>query len=99
MLVAKRAIEGHFVVGTETAYRAAWDILEDRFGNPFIVTKSYRDKIHTWHKIGPKDSENLRESVDFLSSVESAMPYVQGLQKLSTIVWKIKRLLSSYRIG
>lgn len=44
---AKRAIEGHFLVGTETAYRAAWDILEDRFGNPFIVAKSYRDKIHT----------------------------------------------------
>lgn len=83
---AKRAIEGHFLVGTETAYRAAWDILEDRFGNPFIVAKSYRDKIHTWHKIGPKDSENLREFVDFLSSVESAMPYVQGLQTLNDCV-------------
>lgn len=83
---AKRAIEGHFLVGTETAYRAAWDILEDRFGNSFIVAKSYRDKIHTWHKIGPKDSENLREFVDFLSSVESAMPYVQGLQTLNDCV-------------
>lgn len=83
---AKRAIEGHFLVGTETAYRAAWDILEDRFGNPFIVAKSYRDKIHTWHKISPKDSENLREFVDFLTSVESAMPYVQGLQTLNDCV-------------
>ncbi len=83
---AKRAIEGHFLVGTETAYRAAWDILEDRFGNPFIVAKSYRDKIHAWHKISPKDSENLREFVDFLSSVESAMPYVQGLQTLNDCV-------------
>ena len=34
---ANRAIEGHFLVGTGTAYRAAWDILEDTFGNPFIV--------------------------------------------------------------
>ncbi len=83
---AKRAIEGHFLVGTETAYRVAWDILEDRFGNPFIVAKSYRDKIHAWHKISPKDSENLREFVDFLSSVESAMPYVQGLQTLNDCV-------------
>lgn len=80
---AKRAIEGHFLVGTETAYHAAWNILEDRFGNPFIVAKSYREKIHTWHKIGPKDSEKLCEFVDFLSSVESAMPYVQGLQTLN----------------
>lgn len=52
---AKRAIEGYFLAGTETAYCAAWDILEDRLGNPFIIAKSYRDKKHTWHKIGPKD--------------------------------------------
>lgn len=83
---AKRAIEGHFLATTETAYCAAWDILEDRFGNPFIIAKSYRDKIHSWHKIGPKDSEHLREFVDFLSSVESAMPYVQGLQALNDCV-------------
>lgn len=83
---AKRAIEGHFLAATETTYCAAWDILEDRFGNPFIIAKSYRDKIHSWHKIGPKDSEHLREFVDFLSSVESAMPYVQGLQSLHDCV-------------
>ncbi|KAG1929293.1 hypothetical protein F2P79_023066 [Pimephales promelas] len=83
---AKRAIEGHFLVGTEAAYRAAWNVLEERFGNPFIVAKSYRDKIHAWHKIAPKDSENLREFVDFLISVEAAMPYVQGLQSLNDCV-------------
>nr|XP_057939970.1 uncharacterized protein LOC131136762 [Doryrhamphus excisus] len=38
---AKRAIEGHFLAGTETTYHAAWGILEDRFGNPFIVAKAY----------------------------------------------------------
>ncbi|XP_077360981.1 uncharacterized protein LOC144006149 [Festucalex cinctus] len=83
---AKKAIEGHFLVATETAYRAAWDILEDRFGNPFIVAKSYREKIYTWQKIGHKDYENLREFVDFLSSVESAMPYIHGLQALNDCV-------------
>lgn len=48
-----------------------------------MVGKSYRDKIHSWHKIATKD---LREFVDFLSSVESAMPYVQGLQALNDCV-------------
>lgn len=48
---AKKAIEGHFLVGTEAAYMAAWNSLEDRFGNPFVVGKSYRDKIQSWHKI------------------------------------------------
>ncbi|RXN31349.1 hypothetical protein ROHU_017013 [Labeo rohita] len=83
---AKKAIEGHFLVGTEAAYIAAWNILEDRFGNPFVVGKSYRDKIQSWHKIATKDNKDLREFVDFLSSVESAMPYVQGLQALNDCV-------------
>ncbi|XP_026094281.1 uncharacterized protein LOC113066585 [Carassius auratus] len=83
---AKRAIEGHFVAGTEMAYTAAWNILDDRFGNPFVVGKSYRDKIQSWHKIAAKDSKDLQEFVDFLSSVESAMPYVQGLQALNDCV-------------
>nr|XP_054601731.1 uncharacterized protein LOC107396997 [Nothobranchius furzeri] len=80
---AKRAIEGHFLVGSETAYNAAWNVLEDRFGNPFLIGKAYRDKIHSWHKIGPKETVELREFADFLSSVESAMSYVQGLQVLN----------------
>ncbi|XP_026063117.1 uncharacterized protein LOC113046489 [Carassius auratus] len=90
---AKRAIEGHFVAGTEMAYTAAWDILDDRFGNPFVVGKSYRDKIQSWHKIATKDSKDLQEFVDFLSSVESAMPYVQGLQALNDCV-ENKRILA-----
>lgn len=83
---ARKAIEGHFLVGTESAYLAAWTVLEDRFGNPFLTGKSYRDKIHAWRKIGPKDNQDLCEFADFLSSVESAMPYVQGLQVLNYCV-------------
>ncbi|XP_023815989.1 uncharacterized protein LOC111948234 [Oryzias latipes] len=82
---AKKAIEGHFLVGTDTAYLAAWDTLEDRFGNPFVIGKAYRDKIQMWPKI-TKDSKDLREFADFLSSVESAIPYVQGLQVLNDCV-------------
>lgn len=83
---AKKAIEGHFLIGTEAAYIAAWKVLEDRFGNPFVVGKLYRDKIQSWHKIGNKDNKDLQEFVDFLSSVEAAMPYLQGLQALNDCV-------------
>ncbi|XP_039902265.1 uncharacterized protein LOC120742861 [Simochromis diagramma] len=83
---AKKAIEGHFLVGTDTAYHAAWEILNDRFGDPFVIGKSYRDKIQSWPKINNKDTKDLREFADFLSSVESAIPYVQGLQVLHDCV-------------
>lgn len=89
--VAKRAIEGFSLVGTEDAYCAAWGILDDRFGNPFIVGKAYRDKIQSWHKISSKDGKDLREFADFLTSVTTAMPYVQGLQTLNDCV-EIQRI-------
>ncbi|XP_055068032.2 uncharacterized protein [Misgurnus anguillicaudatus] len=91
--VAKRAIEGYSLVKTEEAYCAAWDILDDRFGNSFIVGKAYRDKIHSWHKISSKDNEDLREFADFLTSVTAAMPYVQGLQTLNDCV-EIQRIVA-----
>lgn len=70
----------------EDAYCAAWGILDDRFGNPFIVGKAYRDKIQSWHKISSKDSKDLCEFANFLTSVTTAMPYVQGLQILNDFV-------------
>lgn len=97
----KKAIEGYSLVGTESAYHAAWEVLEDRFGNAFIVGKAYCDKKQSWHKIATKDSKDLREFVDFLSSVETAMPYVQGLQAVNDcvenqrIVAKLPEWLSS----
>ncbi len=42
---AKKALDGYFLLGTESAYAAAWAILEERYGNSFIIAKSYRDKL------------------------------------------------------
>lgn len=83
---AKRAVEGYSLVGTEDAYTAAWSTLDDRFGNPFIIGKAYRDKIQSWHKISSRDSKDLREFADFLTSVTTAMSHTQGLQTLNDCV-------------
>ena len=63
---AKKAIEGYFLLGTDAAYYSALDILEERYGSPFVIAKAFRDKITSWPKIGPKDSIELREFADFL---------------------------------
>lgn len=80
---AKTAIESYFLLGTESAYHAAWDILEERYGSPFVIAKAFRDKLDSWPKIGPKDSCELREFADFLRSCEAATPQVKSLEILS----------------
>nr|XP_046179278.1 uncharacterized protein LOC124010653 [Oncorhynchus gorbuscha] len=80
---AKKAIESYFMLGTESAYHAAWTILEERYGNKFFIAKSFRDKLNAWPTIGSKDSLELRDLVDFLRSCEAAMSQNKGLEVLN----------------
>lgn len=77
---AEKAIESYFLLGTESAYHAAWVVLEERYGNPFIIAK---DKLNSWPKIGSKDSVELREFTDFLRGCEAAMSQIKGLEVLN----------------
>ncbi|KAJ8375844.1 hypothetical protein SKAU_G00064240 [Synaphobranchus kaupii] len=80
---AEKAVEGFFLLGTEAAYDSAWQLLEKRFGDPFIIGKSFRDKLHAWPKISSKDGCELREFADFLKSCEAAMPHIETLEVLN----------------
>ena len=71
--VAKEAIEGYFLSDTEESYLAAWDLLNERYGDSFIIAKAFRDKLHAWPRIAPRDSVELRRFVDFLRSCEVAL--------------------------
>lgn len=80
---AKKTVEGFFLLGTEAAYDFAWKLLEKRYGDPFIIGKSFRDKLHGWPKISSKDGCELREFTDFLKSCEAAMPHLKTLEVLN----------------
>lgn len=62
----EKALEGNFLLGTESAFCAPWKILEERYGNPFLIAKSFINKLYAWPKVGTKDSLELRKFVDFL---------------------------------
>ncbi|KAJ8411165.1 hypothetical protein AAFF_G00171710 [Aldrovandia affinis] len=80
---AKKAIESYFLLGTGSAYHAAWAILEERYGNPFLIAKAFRDKLDAWPKISSKGSVELQELADFLRSCEAAMSQIRGLEVLN----------------
>ena len=80
---AKEAINGLFLQSSSEAYERAWNILDERFGHPFIVTNAYRDKLRKWPKIGMKDHQGVRRFADFLTSVETAMQVIENLNVLN----------------
>ena len=89
---AKEAINGLFLQSSSEAYERAWNILDERFGHPFIVTNAYRDKLPKWPKIGMKDHQGLRRFSDFLTSVETAMQAIENLNILNDYVENQKLL-------
>jgi len=76
---ARKAVEGFFFRNSEEAYQGALRVLEERYGNHFIVQKAFRDKLMKWPKVGPSDPAALREFADFLQGCVEAMPHVKGL--------------------
>lgn len=80
---ARKAVEGFFYRDTEDAYNGAWNVLQDRYGNPFIVQKAFRDKLIKWPKIPTNDPRALQEFSDFLQSCTEAIPHVSGLAILN----------------
>nr|XP_021329350.1 uncharacterized protein LOC110439121 [Danio rerio] len=80
---ARRAVESYFLLGTDEAYYAAWDTLEERYGGSFVIAKAFRDKLNSWPKIGTKDSSELREFSDFLRGCEAAMLQIKNLDVLN----------------
>ncbi len=80
---ARRAVESYFLLGTEAAYYAAWDTLEERYGSSFVIAKAFRDKLTSWPKIGTKDSAELQEFSDFLRGCEAAMLQIKSLEVLN----------------
>nr|XP_055051100.1 uncharacterized protein LOC129436861 [Misgurnus anguillicaudatus]XP_055051101.1 uncharacterized protein LOC129436861 [Misgurnus anguillicaudatus] len=80
---AHKYLEGTFYRSDEAAYKEAWNKLNQRFGQPFINQRAFREKLSTWPKIRSKDAEGLRTFSDFLNACLHAVPHVKGLEILN----------------
>ncbi len=80
---ARKAVDGFFYCNSEDAYRGAWAVLDDRYGDPFIVQRAFRERLMKWPKITANDPRSLREFADFLQGCAEAMHHVKGLSILN----------------
>ncbi|XP_051281790.1 uncharacterized protein LOC127377717 [Dicentrarchus labrax] len=80
---ARKAVEGFFYRDSENAYNGAWEVLQYRYGNPFIIQKAFQDKLLRWPKINTNDPLALQEFTDFLQGCTEAIPHVKGLAILN----------------
>ncbi|KAL0147052.1 hypothetical protein M9458_057576 [Cirrhinus mrigala] len=80
---ARKAVEGYFYRNSEDAYQGAWKVLQDRYGNPFILQRAFRDKLQRCPKIEVNDPLALRDFTDFLQGCVKAIPHVKGLAILN----------------
>ena len=80
---AKEAIEGYFLLNTSESYEEAKKLLEERYGDQFVVTNAFREKLDDWPRIQARDGLALRKFSDFLRQCETAMTITGGLSILN----------------
>ena len=80
---AKECIEGYLLLSSDMAYDEAQTLLEQRYGDPYIVASAYRKKLETYPKISPKDGQALRKYSDFLRQCLATMQSMEELRVLN----------------
>ena len=76
---ARECIEGYLCVFSDASYKEARRMLDSRFGDRFVVTFAFREKLEKWPKIADKDHQALQKFSDFLKHIQS------NLTELNTV--------------
>lgn len=79
----KDVVENYFLLSTDDAYEEAKGLLEQRYGNAFVVANAFRDKLEKWPKVGPRDGVGLQRFGDFLKQCYTAMQSIGSLNILN----------------
>ena len=95
---ANEAIKGFLATNSDTAYTKARKLLDQRFGNPVVVSEDYKKRLRNWRQINEGDSKGLREFSDFLIRCKEAMKSMKSMSELDStqILHFISAKLLSY---
>ncbi|XP_069134375.1 uncharacterized protein [Argopecten irradians] len=80
---ARQALEGFLYSGSEAAFVNARKVLDERYGNTFVLQQAFRKKLENWPKISNRDPKALRNFADFLQGCKEAMMHIPSLSILN----------------
>ena len=80
---AREAVEGYFLVSSSLAFDDAKNLLQERYGNPFVISPAFKDRLDAWPKIPYRDGIALRRFPDFLRQCQTAMQSMNSLNILN----------------
>ena len=98
---AREAIEGFLTVYSDDSYRNAKELLDKRFGDRFVTTFAFRDKLELWPKISDRDPKALLKYSDFLKQVYSSLSTLNTVDVLndSKENYKMLRVLPQFLVN
>lgn len=76
-------VENYFLVTTSDSFEEAKSLLDQRYGDPFIISSAFRDKLDKWPKIASRDGPGLQKFSDFLRQCYTAMRSIGNLDVLN----------------
>ena len=79
----REVIENFFLVTSDDAYSDAKALLDKRYGDPFVISNAFRERLESWPKIASRDCIGLRKFSDFLKQCLSAMNSMKTLNVLN----------------
>ncbi|XP_070554814.1 uncharacterized protein [Ptychodera flava] len=83
----QKIVEDHlqrYVDDPDESYREAWIELEDRFGNPAVITAVILERLKSFPKVKPDESKKLLELSDLCSNTEAHIRKLPDLSSLNT---------------
>ncbi|XP_071836853.1 uncharacterized protein [Apostichopus japonicus] len=89
----KDALEGYFLVPSDSTYIEVRKLLDDRYGNNLAIADAFRSKLEGWPNIQPNDGLALRKFADFLGQCEFAMKLVKDRLSFLNDSWENRKLL------
>ena len=79
---AKIAIQGYLLLPPSEAFKAAYNLLLERYGDSFNIANEFRNRLKLWPKVGGTDTTGLRNLVDFLKQCRTAKQSFPSLKIL-----------------